>query len=209
MRLLAVALSAWLATACSVPLGGGPSSGLRVSGVLLVTADPSLRASCVRAAAAGGFEVPCPRLVIEHRAAVGEGCPQEPFSPNRDCLEDSAAGNPNLPHVRDSFVYLQNDLVLGGALHLLVFGVKRDSRLRPFRASCAEAAESTSPGPDLSGLAASWVECAGEVSGMNSGHVLLRWTRGDVVYAVSLHGHTQVNRDVELAIAQNIEYVGP
>ena len=44
---------------------------------------------------------------------------------------------------------------------------------------------------------------------MNSGHVLLRWARGDVVYAVSLHGHTQVNRDVELAIARNIEYVAP
>ncbi len=53
-----------------------------------------------------------------------------------------------------------------------------------------------------------WVEC-GDGSSMNSGHVLLRWTKGGVIYAVSLHGHTSVNRDVELAIALSIEYLDP
>ena len=208
MRLF-VALIAWTAIACSpAPLGNAPSSSVRVSGVLLVAADPALRAACVRAAHAGGFEVPCPRLVIEHRGAIGEACPEEPLSPLRDCLEDSAPSDPK-PHVRDSFVYIQNDLVLDGALHLFVVGIKSDSLLRPFRVGCGDAAESASSGPDLLGLGTTWVECAGEASGMNSGHVLLRWSRGDVIYAVSLHGHTQVNRDVELAIARNIEYVGP
>jgi hypothetical protein len=41
------------------------------------------------------------------------------------------------------------------------------------------------------------------------GHVLLRWTRGGVIYAVSLHGHSSVNREVELDIAQHIDYVAP
>jgi hypothetical protein len=209
MRLFALALIGWTAIACSSdPLGNAPSSSVRVSGVLLVAADPGLRAACVRAAHAGGFEVPCPRLVIEHRGAIGEACPQEPLSPLRDCLEDSAPSDPK-PHIRDSFVYIQNDLVLDGALHLFVVGVKSDSLLRPFRVGCGDAAESTSSGPELLGFGTTWVECAGETSGMNSGHVLLRWSRGDVIYAVSLHGHTQVNRDVELAIARNIEYVGP
>lgn len=209
MRLIAVGLIAGFAIACSVlPLGNAPRSEIRVSGALLVAADLALRAECVRAAHAGGFDVPCPRLVIEHRGATGEGCPQELLSPLRDCLEDSAPSDPK-PHVRDSFVYIQNDLVLDGALHLFVVGVKSDSLLRAFRAGCGDASESTSSGPDLLGVGTTWVECAGEISGMNSGHVLLRWSRGDVVYAVSLHGHTQVNRDVELAIARNIEYVGP
>jgi hypothetical protein len=39
--------------------------------------------------------------------------------------------------------------------------------------------------------------------------VLLRWKRGDVLYVVSLHGHTGVNREVELAIARAIDYVTP
>ena len=209
MRLIAVGLIAGFAIACSaLPLGNAQSSEIRVSGVLLVAADPALRAACVRAAHAGGFEVPCPRLVIEHRGATAESCPQELLSPLRDCLEDSAPSDPK-PHVRDSFVYIQNDLVLDGALHLFVVGVKSDSLLRPFRAGCGDAIESISSGPDLPGTGTTWVECAGDISGMNSGHVILRWSRGDVIYAVSLHGHTQVNRDVELAIARNIEYVGP
>lgn len=104
---------------------------------------------------------------------------------------------------------MQTDIVLTGALHLFVFGVKRDSRLLSFRAGCGGLDGATSAGPDVSGSAGSWIECGVDASGVNSGHVLLRWSRGDVVYAVSLHGHTQINRDVELAIAENIEYIGP
>jgi hypothetical protein len=211
MRLLTAALVIFLVGACA---SAGPEltvSAVRVAGVLLVPAEPSLRASCARAATLGGFVVPCPRLVIAHRAAIGESCPDRdrPNAGGKDCLADSAAGNPDLPSLRDAFMYTQNDVVLDGALHLFVFGVKRDSRLLASWTGCGGSEGTPSAGPDLSGIATSWIECSGEIGGGNSGHVLLRWTRGDVVYAVSLHGHTQVNRDVELAIAQNIEYIAP
>lgn len=187
-----------------------PSSRIRVAGVLLVPADTALRASCARAAAVGGFAVPCPRLVVEHRAPKGESCPDHdmtPLSGGKDCLEDSRAGNPALPSRRDAFTYVQNDIVLPGALHLFVVGVKEDSHLAPVRTGCI-GPETTDPGPKLDGKPTTWVECP-EGSAMNSGHVLLRWTRGGVIYGVSLHGHNGVNRQVELAIARNIEYVGP
>jgi hypothetical protein len=97
------------------PSGAAP---VRVAGALLVPANPSLRASCARAAALGGFAVPCPRLIIEHQRPVG--CPDQdrPFAGGKDCLEDSAAGRPGAPTHLDSFTYLQDDIVLPGAQHL-------------------------------------------------------------------------------------------
>jgi hypothetical protein len=213
MRLFALALlMGWISIACAAfPLGSGLSSGVRVADVLLVPADPSLSASCARAAALGGIVVPCPRLIIQHRGPIAESCPDHDLIPNgggKDCLEDSAAGDSNLPSRRDAFTYTQNDIVFPGALHLFIVGVKEDSRLAPFRSGCA-GRESTESGPQLDGSATTWVQCPDDAGGMNSGHVLLRWTKGNVIYAVSLHGHTGVNREVELAIARNIDYVSP
>jgi hypothetical protein len=186
-----------------------PTSAVQVAGVRLVPAEPVLRASCVRAAAAGGFAVPCPRLIIEHRQPVGESCPDQdrPYAGGKDCLEDSAAGSPTAPSRRDAFTYSQNDLAVPDALHLFVVGVREDSRLAPFRTGCV-GQETAEPGPALDGIATEWVQCP-EGGAMNSGHVLLRWHKDGVIYAVSLHYHTERNRQVELAIARAIEYVAP
>jgi len=147
-------------------------------------------------------------LILQHRDAVGEGCPEESYAPNRDCLEDSAAGNPYLTSRRDAFTYVQSDIVFTDARHLFVVGIRTDSQLLQFRVGCI-GPESAESGPELNGHAATWVECPEGGDGMNSGHVLLRWTTNGVAYAVSLHGHTSINREVELAIARNIEYVEP
>ncbi len=211
MRFLIISLLAVGAVSCALPGPSvTPSAPGRVAGILLVAAEPSLRASCSRAAALGGFAVPCPRLIIEHRQPVGEGCPDQdrPYAGGKDCLEDSAAGNPSGPSRRDALTYLQNDIVFPGAVHLWVVGVEEDSRLAPFRSGCVPGPEVAEPGPDLSGSATTWVECP-DGSAMNSGHVLLRWARAGVIYAVSLHGHTSIDREVEVAIARNIEYVAP
>jgi hypothetical protein len=178
-----------------------------VAGILLVPAERSLREACARAAAVGGFTVPCPRLIIQHRAPEGEGCPTKDlaYAGGKDCLEDSAAGSSTAPSRRDAFTYLQNDIVLDGALHLWIVGVKADSRLAPFRTGCV-GSERSELGPDLGGVPTMWVECS-DGGSMHSGHVLLRWSKDSVIYAVSLHGHTSANREVELAIAQSIEYI--
>ncbi len=181
-----------------------------VAGVSLVPADPSLRESCVRAAVVGGFEVPCPQLIIDHHTPKGDLCPDQDRYPNaggKDCLEDSAGGDANVPSRRDAFLYVQNDLIFPGALHLFVIGVKADSRLASLRTDCV-GPETVEPGPDLDGISTVWIACTGG-HGMNSDHLILRWERHEVIYAVSLHGHTDVNRAVEVAIARNIEYVGP
>jgi hypothetical protein len=207
---LAVALVGLLLVACASAGPSTPSGGVRVSGVLLVPAEPSLRESCLRAAAVGGFVVPCPRLILEHRRPVGESCPESDFNARaggKDCLEDSAVVSPSLPSRRDAFTYVQNDIVLDGGLHLFVVGVKEDSPLAALRSGCI-GPESTEAGSPMDGAATTWVECP-DSGGMHAGHVLLRWTRGGVIYAVSLHGHTAINRQVELAIARSIEYVAP
>jgi hypothetical protein len=153
--------------------------------------------------------VPCPRLILQHRAPLGEGCREqdEPDAGGMDCLEDSAAGNPTLPSRRDAFVYVQNDIVASDVIHLFVVGVTYDSRLAPFRTGCV-GQESVRPGPALDSIPTEWVECPGG-NAMNSGHVLLRWRKNGVIYAVSTHYQTERNREVELAIARAIEYVGP
>jgi hypothetical protein len=43
----------------------------------------------------------------------------------------------------------------------------------------------------------------------NGGHLLLRWTHFGNNYAVSLHGDTQANRDLLIAIAGAVFYVSP
>jgi len=185
------------------------NSTLTVDGVRLVPADPGLHGSCLRAAKAGGFAVPCPRLILEHRQPTAESClaEDEPYAGGKDCLEDSAAGNPTAPSRRDAFVFIQNDIVASDVIHLFVVGVKDDSRLAPFRAGCV-GPETTEVGPALDGQPSEWVMCPGG-NAMNSGHVLLRWHRDGVIYAISLHYQTERNREIELAIARAIEYIGP
>ena len=43
----------------------------------------------------------------------------------------------------------------------------------------------------------------------NSDHILLRWTRDGINYAVSLHGDSQANRNLLLAIANAVYYARP
>lgn len=197
-----IAVTLLAAVACG-PTGLGRTV---VAGVELVPAEAALRASCSRAAALLGFAVPCPGLLIAHRAAVGEGCPDQHVT-HPDCLEDESAQDPPLPAPLAAFTYVQNDVVLDGAYHLYVVGVRETSRLAPYRTGCI-GPEVTQAGPELSGTTSTWVECP-DGTAMNSGHVLLRWSRDAVVYAVSLHGHNTVNRSVELAIARNIAYIAP
>jgi hypothetical protein len=44
-------------------------------------------------------------------------------------------------------------------------------------------------------------------SDLNSGHVALIWHQDSVTYAVSLHGHTALNRRLDLLIARHLRLV--
>jgi hypothetical protein len=56
----------------------------------------------------------------------------------------------------------------------------------------------------VQGRPAQWVDCPANGSGMNSGHVMLVWVEEGVRYAVSLHGDTELNRRIALAVAERL-----
>jgi hypothetical protein len=63
----------------------------------------------------------------------------------------------------------------------------------------------------LLGHAGSWWSCpTGNGANLNSGHVAFQWTsRRDVVYGLSVHGVTQVNREIVGGLLRRVALVGP
>jgi hypothetical protein len=55
----------------------------------------------------------------------------------------------------------------------------------------------------MAGHPAAWTFCS-EGSTLDSGHTDLTWTQGPVVYTVSLHGHSDLNKELALALAENL-----
>jgi hypothetical protein len=200
-----VVLVLLVTVAAVISCRGSEEGPLLVAGARLVPAEPRLHDACARAANTTGFAIGCPTFIVEHRGTTGESCPTSDSGPGgfRDCVERPAAGGRP-----DVFLYTQNDLVLPGALHLFVVSIRTSAALLPYRVGCGDAGETRTPGPDLAGTSTEWVECP-DGSSMHAGHVLLRWQRGEVSYAVSLHGHTVTNRLVEQELASRIAYVDP
>lgn len=194
-----------------------PTEGeLLGDGIYLVPVTQPLQDACRRAATVVGFAVPCPGLLLMSQNPIR--CPTEdfpaPHSGGKDCVEDSAK-SASLPSSLDTFTLQQTDMVLpdtylgtaSGANHMYVVGVAKASRLAPFRTAC-NGPETVEPGPLVRGQPASWVECPAG-SSMHSGHVLLRWSEGSTLYVVSLHTHSAINRQIELAVAGRLVMVSP
>lgn len=193
------------------PTAGGIYLG---NDIYLAPPPSSLEEACHRAALKLGFAVPCPGLVVMY--LIAPGCPSEDLSPKaggQNCVENSAAGNPGAPDYYDTFTFQQNDMALpptyvgtaSAAGHLWVIGVRDESTLFRFRTGCDDAGL-TEPGPTLLGRPSTWVECRNGNT-MHSGHTLLRWQIGGITYVVSLHGHSSVNREIIIAIAEHLAYV--
>ena len=63
---------------------------------------------------------------------------------------------------------------------------------------------------DMNGAAARWIACpAGSNPPQDSGHVLLQWSDSGIVYEVSVHTDTPVNRRLALFIAEHLVFVEP
>jgi hypothetical protein len=191
-----------------------PGGVLLDDGIYLLPPDASLHATCVRAAAVVHFPVPCPALIPMHRAAVS--CPIRDFGPNTggmDCVENSGAGLPG--GTLDTFVFAQQDMVLpetyvgitSGTNHIFIIGVRADSRLAPFRASCGTPVPEAA-GPAVFGHPSIWLECPSG-GGMHSGHTMLRWSDGSVFYVISLHGYGALNRQIAQTLANALDLVSP
>jgi hypothetical protein len=191
-----------------------PGGILLDEGIYLLPPDALLHAACVRAAAVVHFPVPCPGLIPMHRAAVS--CPTQDYGTNTggtDCVENSGAGLPG--GTLDTFTFAQSDMVLpetyvgiaSGTNHIFIIGVRADSRLAAFRASCGTPVAEVA-GPAVFGHPSSWLECPAGGS-MHSGHTLLRWSGGPVVYAISLHGYGARNRQIAQTLADAVDLVSP
>ncbi|MGZ5288803.1 MAG: hypothetical protein ACXWZU_12205 [Actinomycetota bacterium] len=60
------------------------------------------------------------------------------------------------------------------------------------------------------GHPAQWVTCPDNRNPpQDSGHVMLEWTEAGIVYAVSVHTDTPVNRRLALFLAQHLVLVEP
>jgi hypothetical protein len=62
---------------------------------------------------------------------------------------------------------------------------------------------------DVNGVAARWIDCpADRDPPQDSGHIVLEWSNEGIVYAVSVHTDTAVNRRLALFIAEHLVMVG-
>ncbi len=215
---LRLTLLAGLLASCTSTIPAKPSQtsgSVTIDGVQLVAADQALTDACGRAARVVRFAVPCPGLLIAHREPVS--CPTvdiNVWAGGKDCVENSAAGNPNDATGRlDTFTFQQSDMVLPpdyvgtatAANHMWIVGVRNDSKLAFVRSGCV--GEETRAGPVLLDGPSTWVDCPAAASGMHAGHRLLRWQKDGVTYVVSLHGQTSINERIELELARHLVFV--
>ena len=66
----------------------------------------------------------------------------------------------------------------------------------------------------IHGSSGSYFECANSYTDPNAietvqGHDLLQWKQGGMLNQVSFHGHSQVNLDLDLAVARSVELIRP
>jgi hypothetical protein len=71
----------------------------------------------------------------------------------------------------------------------------------------------TSQTPNIHGAPARMYECSESSNGssveLDLGHELLVWTQAGVTCEVSIHGHSRVNQQLDIAIAQSTSMISP
>jgi hypothetical protein len=170
-----------------------PPGAVRVDDVYLVPPKRSLASYCRRAARIAGFPVPCPTLVPVPADSVG-GCfgVQRCVGRGIFVLEGSFNGPPGYVGTEGR----------GGHLWFLAAVANRASEIQ----CCG--GRKTQASFAVRSHRASWLEYS-DGSELNSGHVLLEWREHGVVYVVSLHGHSELNRRVDALLAKRVQMIGP
>jgi hypothetical protein len=172
-------------------LAPSPPRAVRVDDVYLVPPERRLAASCRRAARIAGFAVTCPTLVPVPADSVG-GCAGVGRCVRRGAfiLEGRFNGPPGYVGAG------------GRGGHLWFFGAI------PSKASEVDCcgAHRTEASFAVRGHQASWLEFPSG-SEVNSGHVVLQWREHGVIYSVSLHGHSELNRRLDEILAKRVQMV--
>jgi hypothetical protein len=178
-----------------------PPSGARViAGVYFVSAQPAMRRTCRRAAAALRFAVACPGLV----PAPASGLERVSPAPGEFLLEE---------HFAAPLGYVGAGTAGGGATAVSIGHLWIDSTNAPLSAGSICGVAPPAPIPAATptsarGRPARFVSCA-QGSSTHSGHVVLFWLEAGSWHLVSLHGHTAVNRRMDALMARTVRIVRP
>jgi hypothetical protein len=193
-----------------------------VEGFYLAPVDTDLKVQCEAAAKDLGLDVPCPSFL----PTPGFGI--DPPSCGLPIYEMDSHGCV----VGDFFVlsyqsfdappgYSQlRDITHGSHLSIAAFRTQATQSLLTDRSGvllCPGAYRRGDLETDgdalVHGELAVYLECGGVpgnffgINTLNLGHVVLMWSRGAITYLVSVHGHSDMNRELARYIANSIEYV--
>jgi hypothetical protein len=168
-----------------------PRGTEEVGGIYLVPPERALRTFCGSAAQYAHLTVACPGLVPEYPYAVSS------------CELDLCAGN--------GYLYLEAivsapDWYVGtepGVMHLWFVSFRAG---RFADEPCGDGVLERTV--EIRGQPGQLISCPpGQAT--HSDHVVARWQENGVVYEVSLHNHTDVNRDLVIEMAQRVRLVPP
>jgi hypothetical protein len=185
------------ADASTVPAAEPPPAGrLELGGVQFVPTSSGLRRQCREAADLLGFVVPCPMLL----PASPPGAVSRRFcDPEFFCVPE------------DGFLFEERRLVVppgdvgvdGQPGRLAIAAA---TRVAAFEVACLGGLKVATI--EVRGTRGSLYECP-PGAGAHFGGVLLRWRDAGVVMAVSLQGHSELNRRLVGALAAHMEPVAP
>jgi hypothetical protein len=185
------------AGASTVPAAApSPAGRLELGGVQFVPTSSGLRRQCREAADLLGFVVPCPMLL----PASSPGAVSRRFcDPEFFCVPE------------DGFLFEERRLTLPEYVGVDAqrpgrLAIAAATRVAAFQVACLGGLKVATI--ELRGTRGSLYECPPE-AGAHFGGVLLRWRDAGVVMAVSLHGHSGLNRRLVVALAAHMEPVSP
>jgi hypothetical protein len=179
----------------STPVVSAPAN---VGGLTMVKPTSEIQRYCQAAANRLDRAVPCPSLM-----------PGDPYFPDTCCLARSIFLIQEVFQGPPSYVGMpDNDGSASDVGHLNIWSIP-SGRLDGAGLGCT-ARGRTGGTTEVMGNQAQWVTCpdAGDPP-QDSGHVMLEWTESGIVYAVSVHTDTPVNRRLALFLAQHLVLVEP
>jgi hypothetical protein len=203
LRVATIALlSSFGCTAVSIDRTPVPSSSTDLGGLALVKPTHETMIFCQRAADRLGWPAPCPSLLPAHNLFSNtELC--------KVCLSDGLFLIQEVFQGSSTYIGMpQTDGSVSHVGHLNIWSIPR-GKLDAAGLGC-RARGRTAGTVHVRGEVAQWVTCPADRNPpQDSGHVLLKWSVAGIVYAVSVHTDTPVNRSLALFIAQHLVLVEP
>ena len=178
------------------------SSSSTAGVVTLEEPRPEILRFCQRGADRLGWPVPCPGLLPAHHLFANTELCRICLAKGIFLLEEVFEGPPSYVGMPDM------DGSTSNVGHLNIWSVPRE-RLDAARLGCPARGRAGAT-VEVGGEVARWVICpAVRDPPQDSGHVMLEWSVGGIVYAVSVHTDSREDRRLALLIAQSLVFVEP